>query len=176
MCEMRVGDRVQLCTGYDETKQHWEEGHKILNPEVGTLIEVKMIPHRDGDGERLSTTTVRWDSGRIEERNELDEATEGSLEVVTPLLYVNVYLYDRAYGGPEEGGWWYDTYDPVPEECVLAKSVEEAEELVEKKREWATEENKDRTSPSSVNSEGHYVVRQEAWPAEADPAYAPHYC
>ena len=24
------------------------------------------------------------------------------------LLFVGVYLTDRAYGGPEEGGWWYD--------------------------------------------------------------------
>lgn len=23
-------------------------------------------------------------------------------------VYVNVYELDRAYGGPEEGGWWYD--------------------------------------------------------------------
>ena len=24
-------------------------------------------------------------------------------------LYVNVYQVERAYGGSEEGGWWYDT-------------------------------------------------------------------
>ena len=24
-----------------------------------------------------------------------------------------VYLIDRAYGGPEEGGWWYDTGERV---------------------------------------------------------------
>lgn len=24
-------------------------------------------------------------------------------------VYVNAYLTNRAYGGPEEGGWWYDT-------------------------------------------------------------------
>lgn len=23
--------------------------------------------------------------------------------------YVNVYEVSRAFGGPEEGGWWYDT-------------------------------------------------------------------
>lgn len=26
-------------------------------------------------------------------------------------VYVNAYLTNRAYGGPEEGGWWYDTGD-----------------------------------------------------------------
>jgi len=27
--------------------------------------------------------------------------------------YVNVYEVDRNYGGPEEGGWWYDSGEPV---------------------------------------------------------------
>jgi len=38
--------------------------------------------------------------------------------------YVNVYSIDRLFGGPEEGGWWYDTGTPVltvmvehPEKC-----------------------------------------------------------
>lgn len=26
-----------------------------------------------------------------------------------PRFYVNVYEHSREYGGPEEGGWWYDT-------------------------------------------------------------------
>jgi len=26
--------------------------------------------------------------------------------------YVNVYFVGRAYGGPEEGGWYYDEYEP----------------------------------------------------------------
>lgn len=29
------------------------------------------------------------------------------------MLYVNVYEVGRAYGGPEEGGWWFDTGSPV---------------------------------------------------------------
>lgn len=28
-------------------------------------------------------------------------------------LYLNVYLANRAYGGPEEGGWWYDVGEPL---------------------------------------------------------------
>jgi hypothetical protein len=28
-------------------------------------------------------------------------------------LYVNVYSAAQAYGGPEEGGWWFDTGVPV---------------------------------------------------------------
>ncbi len=25
-------------------------------------------------------------------------------------IYVSLYEVDRCYGGPEEGGWWYDAY------------------------------------------------------------------
>lgn len=28
--------------------------------------------------------------------------------------FINYYLHDRAYGGPEEGGWWYETYQYLP--------------------------------------------------------------
>lgn len=27
--------------------------------------------------------------------------------------YVNLYSTYRAYGGPEEGGWWYDRLEPI---------------------------------------------------------------
>lgn len=27
-----------------------------------------------------------------------------------PKVFVSVYEVNRIYGGPEEGGWWYDTY------------------------------------------------------------------
>ena len=34
-------------------------------------------------------------------------------QAVTPFRYVNTYRRGQARGGPEEGGWWYDTYDPI---------------------------------------------------------------
>jgi hypothetical protein len=27
-------------------------------------------------------------------------------------IYLNTYLVSQAYGGPEEGGWWYETGEP----------------------------------------------------------------
>jgi len=32
--------------------------------------------------------------------------------------YVNVYAVTRLYGGPEEGGWWYDAGEPVKSTAV----------------------------------------------------------
>jgi len=29
------------------------------------------------------------------------------------ILYVNLYRVTRHYGGPEEGGWWYDAGEPL---------------------------------------------------------------
>lgn len=29
--------------------------------------------------------------------------------VGVPLFVISVWSVDRVYGGPEEGGWWYDT-------------------------------------------------------------------
>jgi hypothetical protein len=29
------------------------------------------------------------------------------------MIYLNVYELNRHYGGPEEGGWWYDSKEPV---------------------------------------------------------------
>lgn len=29
------------------------------------------------------------------------------------LIYVNIYSVGRSYGGPEEGGWYFDTGSPV---------------------------------------------------------------
>lgn len=44
--------------------------------------------------------------------------------------YVNVYLVDRAYGGAEEGGWWYDCGEPVasipcddPDEAIRVRDL-----------------------------------------------------
>ena len=41
--------------------------------------------------------------------------------------YVNVYERGQRYGGPEEGGWWYDTGCFVPEKSGLLTDVTEKE-------------------------------------------------
>jgi len=34
---------------------------------------------------------------------------EDASEPTPTILYVNAYAVSRHYGGPEEGGWWYDS-------------------------------------------------------------------
>lgn len=37
-------------------------------------------------------------------------------------LYLNVYAVTRHYGGAEEGGWWYNTGEPLASVPILAES------------------------------------------------------
>lgn len=39
---------------------------------------------------------------------------------MSAILSVAVYLVDRAYGGPEEGGWYYDCGQLVSDDAELA--------------------------------------------------------
>ena len=52
----------------------------------------------------------------------------GLTEVPNP-AYVSLYTVARCYGGPEEGGWWYDLY--TLERYKRAATHEEAESLKE---------------------------------------------
>ena len=154
---------------------------------AGTLIAVEY----DGDMDGFPTVksmTIRWGNGKVETTAPEGEDDKGSWEIAdaTPQLYANIYLHDREYGGPEEGGWWYDRYSPVtrdsgdwdtePPTFGWFGSVEEAEKATEALRAWCETENSTRRSPSSVLSEGHYCVRLESWPAEPMPAQRPYYC
>lgn len=171
MCEWRVGDLVQLIV--DRINKWPEPEEKVLGPDVGTIIRIEM--DEDFDGRSTKSITTRWNNGKVETYTKETEPDIYDLEVVTPLLYVNIYLHDRVCGGPEEGGDWYDVYDAVPEECLLCATPEDAETMLERKKEWCAEQNAERYPPSSVLSEGHYVAWLEAWPAQSQPTEAYHY-
>jgi hypothetical protein len=52
---------------------------------------------------------------------------------LTPAYFVGVYEVSRSYGGPEEGGWWFDCGELVL--TVVAASTDEAETIKEHLRE-----------------------------------------
>lgn len=83
---------------------------------------------------------------------------------------VSVYLVDQAWGGPEEGGWWYQVGELVRTLRVMRN--EEAayafcRRLNHRLRSRAFGPNKGRRSISSVLSEGEYCaeVYENAAPA-----------
>lgn len=88
------------------------------------------------------------------------------------MKYVTIWFNTREYGGPEEGGWWYDTGEPIEIfECTEAEVEQkkaEAEAIVEKR-------NEGRRPLYSVRSTGRYSVSVEDERPEPYPAETPHY-
>ena len=104
-----------------------------------------------------------------------------------PVFYtVAVYTEDQAYGGPEEGGWWYTTGNLIynlEEGCkngalpqIFAKR-EDAVAAAAKLTEGPLERiNHYRPAISSVRSQGRYVARVcDEYPEPSFPKERPHY-
>jgi hypothetical protein len=99
-------------------------------------------------------------------------------------------MTDRSYGGPEEGGWWYDYGFPCqgkelfnPTSTVplkesfsyefknLQTACDTYAELLPKVKTL----NKGRPKIDSVLSEGRYLLKIEEHPPKAWPDKVPHY-
>jgi hypothetical protein len=102
---------------------------------------------------------------------------------------VAIHFVDRCYGGPEEGGWWYNAGHPITEvlkgydnmtpedslpKCFLTEDEAQTYcDLLNNK--LAAGPNKGRRSIYSMASEGRYqAMVQAGWP-HAWPNPAPHY-
>jgi len=79
--------------------------------------------------------------------------------VMTRYVYVNVYETGRDYGGPEEGGWYYDVGTAYR---VMPVRRDRAERLLDTVLAWCRERNRldRRRSGGSVLATGDYL---EAW-------------
>lgn len=85
------------------------------------------------------------------------------------MKYVNVYVVDRRFGGPEEGGWWFDTGTPV---ASIPVEDDQAEPTRDKLRERYPDEGH-RYSMAQRDDDYAVVIEDEfavAWPSER-----PHY-
>ena len=188
------GGRILRRRTVDNTRNRGQKGDLEMDLRPGDIVQQKnrrgtvfrVDDQINEDGEPDGAKVfVRWIDGGISEIHSYDfypeynEKSEPVYEykIVTPKCYVNVYLHDRAYGGPEEGGWWYDYWEPVDEMCQRFATEEEAENFLDEAEKEAESENGQRRSDiGSVLSEGRYEVRLEAWPAEREPKQRPYYC
>lgn len=122
-------------------------------------FDIKVVDWDDGAGGSTDDPN-EWHDGRT-----LLQVTEN-----TAPYFVAVYLVDKEYGGPEEGGWWYEAGRPVLEpnlpKPVWHNSLAEAErhrDLLQKSLDAGV--NKERRSISSVLSQGEYrAVVDAGWP------------
>lgn len=65
------------------------------------------------------------------------------------LYGATVYEIGQEWGGPEEGGWWYDTYHPIA--CVLADDDDdEADAAYEAAMAWVLLDHEDGMDDGSI--------------------------
>lgn len=82
--------------------------------------------------------------------------------------YINVYFVERVFGGPEEGGWYYET-------GRLQSTVPFSDAALCKARDQVATENEGRRPLSSVLSTGMFVLRVEDEPGQSYPTQKPVY-
>ena len=85
--------------------------------------------------------------------------------------FVNVYLVSREYGGPEEGGWYYDWYELV--KSYPTSSGRHTSRRVMKAIHKFFEEAYGDTSSASGGIE--VVIRTEQTIGESETKFTPHY-
>lgn len=98
-----------------------------------------------------------------------DETETGSVQYADGFVFVNVYEVDRVYGGPEEGGWYYDAGRLITSRQVTEESAEDMKLSLQIKY------PKTGDSSSVIYSGGDYRVWIEDHPGADFPEYTPHY-
>jgi len=92
---------------------------------------------------------------------------------------VAIYLVDRAYGGPEEGGWWYDYGNPSDEHAQHTKGFADAKEAYDYANELnntiCAALNEGRRPMWSVLSDGEYRAIVQRGNPKPFPETIPHY-
>ena len=117
-------------------------------------------------------------------RNNMREYYWEAIELQPPFRWVAVYLVDRAFGGPEEGGWYYET--GVPETHIMSDEVQLAPtrfDDIQKAQTTAdgwqraldANSNAGRPDIGSTLSRGVYRAIVTDHPPEPYPKVKPHY-
>jgi hypothetical protein len=88
----------------------------------------------------------------------------------TQAYFVTVYEIDRCYGGPEEGGWWYDAGEPI--RFYVCRSHDEAQDVREQ---LSNGEFPTTGKRYSVLGGEDYSIGIGLRPGEAFPDKIPHY-
>lgn len=103
-------------------------------------------------------------------------------------LYINVYHVERCYGGPEEGGWYYNAYkceqtamvfwDPTCDGSNPSLPANGAWAFFDRQLEKYRRRynNEGRRPLHSVLSNGEWSVMLEAFPKESETTERPYYC
>lgn len=147
--------------------------------------------HINPDDYDVVATKLTWEQAQDwVDKNTTDE-TAGNHSIHAddppPFYMVCIVLEDKSFGGREEGGWWYDTFNPDDHEAKwltheaggpwLCLNQTEADRRVRWLNNLLKEElvNDQRPDTSSVASRGRYVGHiYEGFPCYL-PREVPHY-
>jgi len=95
--------------------------------------------------------------------------------VETWTRYLTVYFVSREYGGPEEGGWYYEQRVKYASFYVGEMSATAFADLRDSLEVWTEFMNQDAPPLYSVASEGLYRVYVEQREGEGEVLHAPRY-
>lgn len=122
-------------------------------------------------------------------------ATGGWVACPEPIISVSLFMAQQCYGGPEEGGWWYTEYTPVPldQACQICSDFPDtpqrwqpmffkesnrryANQICEFRNKWVNNSlNLGRPSLTSSLSIGRYIFKiQDGYP-HLEPTSRPRY-
>lgn len=179
-------DRIQIKLAGAGGVAAW--GRAVLE-----FVTPDYVPPRDyvlGDG-RGSYWSVSgdWDnraSARVFNDSEPDASArpnDGQRLYIEPApdfpITVAIYLVDRAYGGPEEGGWYYTCGEPCADQAAhvrrFANEDAAAVYMALLNDTVCKEMNQGRRSINSVLSQGEYQAHFSDGAPAAFPAERPHY-
>lgn len=108
---------------------------------------------------------LSWDGWPYAERDDYGQVTGW---VRRTNKYMNVYVTEQMYGGPEEGGWYYEVGDPLASVPVAMDAPQEELDALEKQLRRTMD------LPEAHQRSG-YEVRVELDFAQPYPKTRPHY-
>lgn len=95
------------------------------------------------------------------------------------MKFINVYAVSRNYGGPEEGGWWWDSGEPIAsvpiDDNTLIDHIAEVKKHLIEKLEPVYKTSSGRIGRYSVAGGADVEAYVEDHPAAAWPEKVPHY-
>lgn len=161
-------DRESVFTGkYEPTSSVLDEWGRVFEERLNRIA--KDVPDEvivDLAEAFARARDLAWEAWLAEEEAERER---DYLAQFADGAWANVYEISREYGGPEEGGWWYDVGQPV--RSIKADTYEIAKLMVD----YLANEYPATGRSESVLGGEDYRVTIEPHEAKAYPEERPHY-
>lgn len=148
--------------------EHWweEHGPTILSDGVWSAV-------RD-DGGLTNSGAVAAHIASVFQKRLMERLEYTDDFAMQARFFVNEYLTNQGYGGPEEGGWWYPVGRFVKCHGEYPTS-EEAKTAVASLQEYLEGLRAGQSPPTSVNCNGWSDIRVQTKPGADYPSHRPHY-